>query len=471
MANIMTVNLKHLYQRRGLWLLAYLIFGLVVFASLAVALDKPSAGRGRSMWLVILQFMIGIWTASLPVEILTKPFSYCLPGHRAVPRKFVFSAAIVTSLLGSLHFLAYPGLYWWRPLLVTCSAFCAGLIMYWAGVGLAFGVRTSGWDGVFAFLLLLGTVHFELHMAAERAIIGHPFAVVLLGLASSAVVWIWLGNPSWARRFCAVPRIGLFDTWDRDKLLEYKRGRAAVKWDKFKNHPSPHAERFFLRRMNNCDYLGPGRYIWGGLYTTYGVALSQWKAILLGFLVWLAIMIWLSYIGPRGIDLLFFMGAASAVHKRLPLYSGMIIPGGRKERFAAAIVLAGTIAALVTAVLALMATISMGLAPIMPEITLRGEELPFHAMSLRLLIVPSIIIPIGLAFRLITFRKPFSTVALIAVVVALMFAFGITSFRRLTALINPTSLTTLCILGWLILVVVLRHICMKRSLVGQARTY
>ncbi len=471
MANIITVNLKHLYQRRGLWL-AYLIFGLVVFGSLAVGLNKPLLGKGRFMGPVLLQFLIGLCTASWTIEILTKPFSYCLPGHRAVPRKFVFSVAIVTSLLGSLLFLAYPGLYWWQPLLVTCSAFCAGLIVYWVGVGLAFGVRTSGWDVVFAFLLFWGTVHFELHIAAERAIIGHPFAVVLLGLASSAVVWIWLGNPSWARRFCAVPRIGLFDTWDRDKLLEYKGRRAAVKWDKFKNHPSPHAERFFLRRMNNCDYLGPGRYIWGGLYTTYGVALSQWKVILLGFLVWLAIMIWLSYIGLRGIDLLVFMGAASAVHRRLPLYSGMIILGGRKERFAAAIVLAGTIAALVTAVLALLATISMGLAPIMPEITLRGEELPFHAMSLRLLIVPSIIMPIALAFRLIIYRKPFSTLSWMMLVIALLIAFGSNSSERFRALmlISPTSLTSLLILGWLILVVVLRHVCMKRSLVGQART-
>ncbi len=74
MTSITTVNLKHLYQRRGLWL-AYVVFGLLVFASIAIPLDRPSAGKGRFMGLVMLEFLIGLCMASLPVEILTKPFS------------------------------------------------------------------------------------------------------------------------------------------------------------------------------------------------------------------------------------------------------------------------------------------------------------------------------------------------------------------------------------------------------------
>ncbi|MHC4434876.1 MAG: hypothetical protein ACYTBS_23805, partial [Planctomycetota bacterium] len=205
--SVLGVNLKHLYQRRGLWL-AFVILGLLVFTSLAMALGKPMAGKGRFMGLVLLQFLIGLCTASLAVEILTKPFSYCLPGHRVVPRKFVFLTAAVTGLLGSLLFLAYPGLHLWQLPLVVCSAFCAGLIVYWAAVAFTFSVRNAGWGVVFAFLLVWGMVHFELHVSAERAIVGCPFAMVALGLISSSALWIWLGNPDWARRFCAVVRIG-----------------------------------------------------------------------------------------------------------------------------------------------------------------------------------------------------------------------------------------------------------------------
>jgi hypothetical protein len=149
----------------------------------------------------------------------------------------------------------------------------------------------------------------------------------------------------------------------------------------------------------------------------------------------------------------------------------MIIPGGRKERFTAAIILAGTAAVLVTAVLAVMAAVSIGLAPIMPDISFRGDGISFHTISLRLLGLPLVVIPVILAFRLIIYRKPFSTLISMMLVFGLLFAFGINSSEGLHTLINPTSLISLSILGWLILVVVLRHICMKRSLAGQGITY
>jgi hypothetical protein len=469
--SVLGVNLKHLYQRRGLWL-AYVVFGLLVFAAIAIPLDGPSAGKGRFMGFVMLEFLIGLCIASLHIEMLTKPFSYCLPGHRAVPRKFVFSVAVATSLPGSLIFLAYPHLHWWQWAPVTCcAAFCAGLIMYWAGVGLVFGGRNSGSRTGFAGLPICGVLFFDLHVVAERVIVNQPFAIVLLGLMSSVVAWFWLGNSNWARRFCAVPRIGFLDAWDQNKLKKHAQKRAAVKWDKFKNHPDPWVERFFLGRMNNCNHLGPGRYIWGGLYTTYGIALSRWKEGVSWLLLALVMLVYLSYSQHGGTYLFFFLAGSMARQMRLPVYSTMITSGGRKERYAAAFILAGTITVLITVAMAVVAAISIALAPIMPDFTLRSANLTFHATSLRFLVVPFMIIPIVLAFRLIIFRKPVSTIASIILVIALMFVFGITSLKALRLIINPMSITILVILSWLILVVVLRHICMKRSLAGQGNTY
>ena len=467
--SVLSVNLKHLYQRRSMWLV-YLILGLLAL-NFTRDLAGSSVGKGHFIILVILEFLIGVYTASIPIQILTKPFSYCLPGHRAVPKKFIFSVGVVTNLLGSLVFLACANLWWWQWAPATCSIFCAGMIMYCLGVGLVFGVRHSGSIMGLAFWLLVGAAFFDLHIAAEHAIVDYPFAIILLGLAGSAAVWIWLGNHNWARRFCAISRLDLLDVWDQNKMRQYARKQAASKWDKLKNHPDPWVERFFLGRMNDCDHLGPGRHIWGGLYTTYAMALSRWKGTLPGCLVMLAFVLCLSYLGPEGTNILVLMAGATVVNVRLPVYSSMAIPGGRNERFLTAIILAGSIAVLVTAVLAVMAATCMGLAPIMPDIPYRGEDISFHAMNLRLLIIPSIIIPIALAFRLIMFRRPLSAIASIMVVIALMLAFGIISPGRLGALINPTSLISLWVLCWLALVLVLRHICMKRSLVGQGRIY
>jgi len=467
--SVLSVNLKHLYQRRSMWLV-YLFIGLLALGFVG-DLPGSSVGKGHFILLVALEFLIGVYTASMSVEILTKPLSYCLPGHRRVPRKFIFSVGLMTNLVGSLAFLACANLSRWQWVLATCSLFCAGLIMYLIGVGLVFRVRNSGPILGLAFWLLVGVAFLDLHIVAERAIVDHPFVIVLVGLVGSAAVWIWLGDSNWARRFCAISRLGLLDVWDPNKMRQYARKQAASKWDKLKNHPDPWVERFFLGHMNDCDHLGPGRHIWGGLYTTYGVTLSRWKGTLPGCLVALVFVLCLSYLGSEGTNILFLMVGAMVVNMRLPVYSGMAIPGGRNERFFTAIILAGSIVVLVTAVLAVMAVVSVGLAPIMPEITFRGTDLPFHAMSLRLLIVPSLIMPIALALRLMIFRKPLSAIASMSLVVAMMFVFGISSSGRFGTLINPTSLTSLLILGWLALALVLRHICTRRSLVGQGRIY
>jgi hypothetical protein len=469
--SVLIANLKHLYQRRSMWLV-YLVVGLFAFSfRFTGKLAGTPVGKGYLIVPVALEFLIGVYAASMPIQILTKPFSYCLPGHRAVPRKFVFWMGVVTSLLGALVLPGYSRLWWWPWVLVTGAIFCAGLIMYWVGVALVFGVRNSGPIVGLAVWLFFGAAFLDLHVVAERAVVDHPFAIIFLGLAGGAVMWIWLGSTNWARRFCAVSRLGSLDVWDQDKMKEYARKQANSKWDKFKNHPDSWVERFFLDRMKSCDPLGPGRHICGGLYTTYGMTLSRWKGTLPGLPVSLAFVLFLCYLQPDGTNILFLMVAVTVANLRLPVYSGLAIPGGRNERFFTAITLAGSNAVLVTAVLALLVAASIGLAPIMPDIPFRGEDISFHAMSLRLLFVPSVIMPIALALRLIIFRRPFSRLASISLLIALMFAFGVNSSGELGTLISATSVISMLILGWLAFVLVLRHVCMKRSLVGQSRTY
>lgn len=464
--SILIVNLKHLYQRRGLWL-AYVIFGFVAHWNLTLAFDST----GRFMMLVPMQLIFGLCMASLATEVLTRPFSYCLPGHRKVPRIFLFSTGIVTSLLGALVFLVYPNLFWWQWVPVTCSAFCAALIMYWIGVALTFGLRNSvsGFSVVLWFYF--GMTFFDLHIVIERLIIAYPFVIVLVGLAGSAMMWIWLGNSNWARRLCATLRVSIFEIWNKDRQLEFKRRREAEKLDRYRYSLDPWVERLFVGRMNRCNPLGPGRYIWGGLYTTYGMALSRWKGTLSGLLGILVIVVFFSYIGHGATDMLFVMAGAMAAHMPLPIHSSMMISGGRRDRFITSVILACTITVLVSAALISVTFLSEALRPIMPDITLRGELLTFHVISLRLLILPSIIIPFTLALQLIIYRKPITTLAVVTILLSLMWIVGISSPRRFDALLNPVSLVSLLILSWLVLVIVLQHVCMKRSLVGQSKSY
>jgi len=421
--SILTVNLKHLYQRRGLWLV-YAFLGFIAFACIAGALDRPAAGKGQFTRFVLLSPVIGLLAAMLALEVVAKPFSYSLPGHRKTLRQFISVVGVTVSLLGSLLFLMYPGLRSWQLALVPCSTLFAGLIFYWLGVWLIFGIRSS-WRFVgFLPLVIITAGFFNLHVIIERAIVETPFAVILVGALSSVVAWRLLGNAGLARRYCAVPWLGFLDFWNRDKLQRYTQAKKAIKWEKLKTHPNPWVEQFFLGRMKECEYFSQGRHVWGGLYTTFAVALSRWRDALSGFLMALLVVCFLGYMGPAATIIFFIMPGFMVAQTRLPAYSSMLVSGGRTERFITTITLVATIAVLVTVLVTVVAASSLPLAAIMPDFTLRGANFSFHAVNMGLFFVPLLMIPIVFALQLIFFRKPIFMMLSIMLLFMLLFFGG-----------------------------------------------
>jgi len=468
--SILAANLRHLYQRRGLWLV-YAFLGLLVFGSIMLVLDNPIAGKGRFTWFIMIAFLTGFFATALVIEVLTKPFSYCLPGHRKTVRKFIFWIGIVINFSGSLLFLAYPGLLSWEPLLIFCSAFCANLIFYWLGVGLAFISRNTAAAIGYLWFAWFAGMFFDLHITLESAVVLCPVAVICVGLLTSIMAWFLLGDAGLARRYCDVTWIGFMDALNRDKIQRYRKARLAKKWDKkLKTHPNPWVERFFLGQMNKCDYVGPGRYIWGGLYTTFAVAMSQWKGGLSGLFAGLLMVCFLGYMGS-GANILFFMPVFMLAHIRLPVYSSMLVAGGRNERFFTAMTLAATIAVLTTALVTIIAAFSLPLAAIMPDITLRGGTFTFHTMHIELFFVPLMMIPIVFTIQLFFFKNPYFVTVTIMLLFTLLFFTGIFLCKALIATMNPISIASLLVLSWVIFVTVLHCICMRRCLVWQGRTY
>jgi len=463
--NILTANLRHLYQRRGLWLF-YAFLGLLVLLSIMAALGNPRAGKGQFIWFIAIAFLIGFITVALAIDVLTKPFSYCLPGHRKTVRRLIFWIGIVISFLGSLPFLAYPGLLSWEPFLMLCSAFCANLIFYWLGVGLAFINRNAA--AAIGYLCFAGFagIFFDLHITSESAIVLCPVAVICVGLLTSIVAWFRLGYEGLARRYCDVLWVSLFDAWNRDKLQRYRKTRAAIKWDKkLKTHPNPWVERFFLGRMQKYEFFRTGRYIWGGLYTTFGVAISQWKGALSGVFVALPVVCFLGYMGPGAVVVFYIVPVSMVAYVRLPVYSSMLVWGGRNERFFTVMILAATTSVLITALVTIIAAFSLPLAAIMPDITLRGGTFTFHAIYIKLCFVPLLMIPIVFTIQLFFFKKPYFVIVTIMLLFMLLFTGG-SLLKALSTMINPIYLVVgLLVLSWIIFVAVLYYICKRRCLV------
>ena len=89
-----------------------------------------------------------------------------------------------------------------------------------------------------------------------------------------------------------------------------------------------------------------------------------------------------------------------------------------------------------------------------------------------LFFVPLLMIPVASTFQLIFYRKPIFMVLSIMLFFMLLFFIGNILRKPLgAAMVNPISIVALLVLTWLIFVLVLRHICMRRCLVGQSRAF
>jgi hypothetical protein len=471
--SILSVNLKHLYQRRGLWVV-YLLFGFVVFTFMKDSLVHPKAGEGDYIRFAKLAFFIGCLLTLPQMEVLSKPLSYCLPGHRRVFRRNVFCTAIASSAVCSMLFLRYPDLHGGPLALVLCSAFFAGLTFYMAGVLPAVAGVAHAMLGMNAVVLLfllpliVGGKHYDLDVLLERIIIGNVFLVIFVGILTSIAMWFWLGRPGLARRHCAVPWMGFSDFFNKEKLKRYTNARVGTKQGRFLKHTKPWVEKWFLGRMVRYDYLGPGRFFWGALYCTSAIAISRWQIFLLSIPV---LTIIFGYGGKVAVFSLIMVPAIIAIGTEPPVYSTMLISGGRRQRFTTTLGLTVTGTSLLCMGTLVMCGLSILLARFMPTFVLKGHSVSFRSIDPRVALVPLLFLPFASTMQLVFHRMPFLRFGalLLPVYVAMFLAFA----RREQAehLVNPLYVVILLVVSWGVFPLVLRHVCSKWCLVGQGRSH
>ncbi|NLZ06267.1 MAG: hypothetical protein GXY19_13945 [Phycisphaerae bacterium] len=462
--SILTMNLRQLYQRRGLWL-AYLMFAFYVCASLKVALDDPRAGKGTFIGLILLAFMVGMMAAVLQTEILTKPMAFCLPQHRRTVARFIVTIGIATNALGAMLFLFYPGLpLVWR-LLVLGSAFAAGLVLYLAGAWWGFFARQPMALIGFLVVIFFFGQRLGLHVRLERIVVAHPVAVMAAGVLAALAMWLYLTRADLARRNCLCPWIGFAEVFDRDKLRRSPHYRSAAPWTRLKDHPRPWVEKLFLGCIVKCRPLSVARCMWGAVYSSFALVLSQWRNAL--FLV-VVMTVFLGYLSGHLMVILFaalpiVAGAMGLSHGAL--YSSMLTAGGRRERFTATLAVAATGAILVTVFMALVAVLSVPLSHLLPELHIYGQRLTYRVISARVFYGPWVLLPIAAMIHLVFYRRPIlSMILLIALMYAVVLAAELLS-HDLRPLVNAPAAATLAALCWLAFILVLSRIAHRRPLV------
>lgn len=473
--NILSANLKHLYQKRSFWFLG-LFFGAVAFGIImaimeAITKNKQGTFCAPALWMLF----VGTFIATLPIDVLTKPFSYCLPGHRDMPRKFLFSVGLPLSFLWSLSFLLFPDLNFAETVLVCLSAFSIFTIFYWTGVWLVF--RFRNWSVVFALfpLLLLGDKPLNMSLFIVHTIVKSPLPMILLGGLVNYLAWNYWGRPNLARQYCGVLWMGAFDAWNKEKMSKFRQAKLAEK-DKKKPGSfriSSNVERFFISRIDRAEIGSLPQYIWGTLYKSFGVMISQqrqdwWRF----FMLILPILCFLCYMPGGGKNIIFLMPGIMVVHMRLWVHFNLIISDGRRQRFWSALTLAVTTGIFVTVVVVVLAIATHLLEGIMPQLTVKGHDFAFKSLNMKFSLVPLLMIPVTLTMGLIFYKKPMLIIVLAIVLFQIFFAMSIVS--NLTIMnwcvqIGLVHIIIMLLCSWAIFVAVLRRVSMRGSLVSQGR--
>lgn len=470
--NILAANLKHLYQRKSFWLI-WLYFGAVALGIIGTIIRAALEGRQITFIAPIMwMFFFGIIMASLPIEILTKPFSYCLPGHNKIPRKLLFSIGLTLSFLWSLTFFLHPDLNIIEAVLACLATASLYSVFYWTGVWIV--SRFIRWQVAFTLLVIMALEpYWSLSARIEHTIINSSFIVVILGVIVNFLAWKYWGRDDLARKYCGRLWMGMFDNWDKGKVVNMKLAMAAEKYRKKKDpiRTSSGIDDFFISRISTSEAVNLRQYTWGNLYRNVWILISQFKNDFIRFfIILIPVVCFLCYVPKGPGSIIFLMAGAMAAQMNLGVYSGLLICGGRCQRFWSALVLA-----IVTTILAVswptfFAAVTHLIVGVMPQLTVKGQEFAFEALNMKMFVIPLFMIPVIFIMNLIFYKN--HILKMFIVMILFMGIFGGVIVGSLVIMNTPVRIKFVYLaaavpLAWAVFISVLRYTCMRGCLVKQ----
>ncbi len=467
--DILTANLKHFYQHRGAWFGYLIILCVVPVALLPLFFTRFD---DRYLGYLLISFWTGVFAGNMQKDVLMKPFSFCLPGHRRIPRLFIFWIGGVVNLILGCVFLMYPGLdfpYVLMLMIILAGGF-VGMILYFYGVCCTLFELRMLLGGILPWLALGAIILFRWDKVVQNMIISWPIPTILAG--GLVCVWFWrlFGRDTLARRHCGKLVFEGFST--SLKAQKYRQTQADRNLTAAKSKFFERLHEFFLRRMNRNEFLSKGRYIWGNFYMVFGRDFGTWqmKHVLASCALISFLVLFFGFVGKgEGINVLFVILALGVLSLDLLPYRSMLFPAGRAEKYFGTLVVA-LIITFLAGVLALALTgISVLLETLLPEFGSKADLLSYHGMDIGLFYIFLVVIPIALSCAV---AFPRNMIVKIIFVVVFMQGWIISAGvlkQPLIDVIGPVGVVGLVALCWIGFLIVLRYVCMRRSLVGQGR--
>ena len=408
--------------------------------------------------------------SSIQKEILSKPFSYCLPGHVAVCRRFCFRVGIVLNGLLGLIFVFHPEVELSWMFLVVMAGGVVGMLLYSICIyDRLYGPNDNKIGTVIwvCFALLVLFKGYDKHLL--DMIVAYPLVVLVAGTLFCWLIWKKMDIESFRRKYCGKAVAGVSGAWNVQNMQKVKEAKLAEKKGKKKDQPkvSSLVEDYFIKRIRLATSQSVSKHAWGSLYKSFGLIFSQGKDGLLFFLAMLmAAICFVCYLPGNGKIVVFIFPVLMLLHVRLWVHSSLSITSGRHERFWSALVLGGTVGLLVTAITILFVGLSCLLETVLPPLTIGGNQWVSAALNIKYCVLPLILAPITLMFGLVSYRRPLMKIVFPAVIFPVaIFLNTFLSIKDISIVFGPVYVVLLVVFSWGLFAGVLRYVSMRCCLV------
>ncbi len=460
--SILTANLKHYYQRRMYWLIWPLI---IAFSGMAIG----GLIGGKHFFLsgpVATMLMLGLVLAMAQIETLAKPHMFCMPGHRAVARKLLLSAGIITLIILLTAHLIACRLSVTGNVVSLIAVFSLYWLTYLLGIFFAYATRNIGLIGLF-YLPVIGEQFINLNNFVLHQI---PYVIIVSAIIMTIYSWRYLGNDNTVREICGKIVSGFnFDPAKLAKIKQYNENNRLRKGKSVLFQISRPVEYFFIAMLKAAPEGSRAKYIWGGLYRSpLAIHLSQLSNIR-PWIVMVIMTAWLGYCSPA-INIIFLMPVLFAMNVDLGINTKLLVAGSRQDRFSSALTLAllwfilGTICAI------MLWGLSCLLAEFLPEFpTQNFGMISYHAANIKFLPLIALT-PLAFTINLLCKNKFLAIMIALALVCGLQGYFVAQGFRKSEQMTNVSNfllLITMAIglISWLAFIVALKRVCTKGQLV------
>ena len=417
--SILSTNLKLYFRHRFFIPLLILHFAFLsgsLYLLLKFCTIAPGTQKSPSLNFIFFGFiamlLLGDTIAGIQRDILSKPFSFCLPDHNKIPRQIIF-------IIGSVVILTYSLVFAFilRPTTLEDFAnvlFVPAILLpfYSLTVYFSFSLQKK-LPNVLIFIFILSIIPLKyIRPSAFNLIFYYILPLSFFSLPFLVKVWKTLVDPDKKRRYiCEKTAFRPIILTVLAKMREVEKLNRQYPKAGIKNYGF---ETFFMLRMSQSPFLSIKRSTWGMFYESIdgrgwikrfsSEYFSASKSIILITIVSSFLICFVSIVskpltlgndGRYHASVLFIFYLCIGITSIFsPVGHNLLLPIGRRERFSISIILNFGKLLLEVIWIGVILTISWGIWNFLTEFITRLQSLTYYPFDWNIVRWLCVLIPI-----------------------------------------------------------------------------